>query len=1180
LFIADNGAYYTTLIYETAGYQQFRFLSTDPNPVINAYAARTTETIRDPSAHYHVVLAVDTTQAVATDRVRIFVNGVQSTLITELSGFPSLNYDTYINSTVLHETGGFRGTNYLDGYLSEINFIDGQALTPASFGEFNSDGVWIPKAYGGTYGTNGFYLKFNNGSTAANLGLDSSGNGNTWTVTNVSVTAGATYDWMTDTPTDNYAVLNPLNELVAAGSGGSTLSNGNIQLTGPGGADGSGSLFVSTLAASTGKWYAEATTNPAAAADFAFGIYNSTLARLYSAAVSANVRGSDGSTAAPREIYKNGVLVQTGLAAWATNDVCGLAVDLDAGTIQFYRNNVAYGSLVTGLTAATYCIGAYASKNFSTVAAVAVNFGQRPFAYAPPSGFVALRTSNLPAALIANGEEHFDAYLYTGNGGGLQVGEIQKPLEPYTVQRSVRFRASATAYLSRTPSVNGSLNTWSLSLWMKRGALSTNLTVFHAGTNGTTDSLLYFQVGNTFEWLVRSGGIATGRRISTQIFADPSVHGHFLFVWDTTNATASDRMRVFWNGVRLTSFSSSQDPTLNATSPFNAASIVHNLGRNTSGAQPFDGYFSETNFIDGQALNPSSFGQTDGNGYWVPKAYTGTYGTNGFYLPFTDTTTPTTLCEDSSGNNNDWTPNNISLTAGATYDSMVDVPGNSYAVIDVLQTPVAPVTYKNGNLGASGNNVKIRSTYSISAGKFYWEAIINAYGSGDAEFGIITQAGSINSQINNNPGTYGFGAKLGRRWDNGVLVSSAFGATSLGVVLGFAVDLDAYTFTVFRGGTQLYQTTSILPNLYAPTFTSGGVSGADDYTVNFGQHPFAYTPPSGFLALSENNLPEDENDMESPGLVWIKNRSAVQDHALFDQVRGATKQLRSNTTGAETTDVNSLIEFNRNGFYLGASAAVNTANQNYVAWAWKANGAGSTNTAGSITSTVSVNTTAGISVVTYTGTGANATVGHGLGAAPAFLIVKRRDSAGFNWLVWHSALTGTEYLLLESTNARATAQPTVWNSTIPTSTVFSVGTNTAANASGGTYVGYCFSEVAGFSKFGRYVGNGVVDGPFVYCGFRPRYVLMKCSSSDLGASAQWVVKDSTRSPNNAALANLYPNLTNVEDSTATAAIDVLSNGFKIRGTYTPINSSTNTIIYIAFAENPFGGSNVNPVNAR
>lgn len=297
-----------------------------------------------------------------------------------------------------------------------------------------------------------------------------------------------------------------------------------------------------------------------------------------------------------------------------------------------------------------------------------------------------------------------------------------------------------------------------------------------------------------------------------------------------------------------------------------------------------------------------------------------------------------------------------------------------------------------------------------------------------------------------------------------------------------------------------------------------------------------------------------------PDFVWIKSRSAATDNKLTDAVRGATKGLISNSTGAETTDSTGITAFTSSGFTLGSSSVYNNSGATYVAWCWKANGSGSSNTSGSITSTVSANTTSGFSVVTYTGTGANATVGHGLGVAPSMVIVKQRNTTR-SWLVYNSNIGATKYLVLDTTDAAGT-YAFFWNNTEPTSSVFSIGTDGAVNTSGGTYVAYCFAPVAGYSAFGSYTGNGSADGPFVFTGFRPAFVLTKRTDS----TGDWQLMDSSRDTYNVANKALFPNYA-LAESTGYSK-DFLSNGFKIRDSGASLNASGGTYIYMAFASAP------------
>jgi hypothetical protein len=308
-----------------------------------------------------------------------------------------------------------------------------------------------------------------------------------------------------------------------------------------------------------------------------------------------------------------------------------------------------------------------------------------------------------------------------------------------------------------------------------------------------------------------------------------------------------------------------------------------------------------------------------------------------------------------------------------------------------------------------------------------------------------------------------------------------------------------------------------------------------------------------------------------PDLVWIKGRSGATEHVLTDSVRGVTKELSSNDTGAEETVAQGLTAFGSDGFTVGTDGSYNTSSATYASWNFKAGGTASSNTDGSITSSVSANTTSGFSIVSYTGAGGASTVGHGLGVAPKMIIVKNRSSAQ-HWQVYHISTGNTKSSQLSGTGASDTAS-TYWNDTSPTSTVFSVGTGTPTNGSGNSIIAYCFAEKQGYSKFGSYTGNGNADGTFVYTGFKPAFIIVKSATE----ARNWRLWDNKRSTYNLTDKILYPDLSNAE-ATGDSEIDMLSNGFKLRKTSD--NTSGETYIYMAFAENPFVTSTGVPATAR
>ena len=311
-----------------------------------------------------------------------------------------------------------------------------------------------------------------------------------------------------------------------------------------------------------------------------------------------------------------------------------------------------------------------------------------------------------------------------------------------------------------------------------------------------------------------------------------------------------------------------------------------------------------------------------------------------------------------------------------------------------------------------------------------------------------------------------------------------------------------------------------------------------------------------------------------PDLTWIKSRGYAEDHQLTDAVRGVTKSIQSNLINAESTFSDGLTAFGADGFSVGSKSDFNYNTDTLVSWNWKA-GTTSGLSGGTITpSAYSINTTSGFSAIKYEGTGSAATLPHGLGVAPSMIIVKALETTD-NWAVYHKSLGATKYIELNLSAAEGTSA-VMWNNTEPTSTLFTVNTNGGVNTSGKDYIAYCFADVAGYSKMGSYKGNSNTEGPFVYTGFKPSWILIKNTTE--GGSHYWEIYDNKRigyQPNNY---RLYPDNSSIEPTT-TDRIDILSNGFKIRATASHLNSTNENYIYAAFGQTLVGTNNI-PVTAR
>ena len=327
---------------------------------------------------------------------------------------------------------------------------------------------------------------------------------------------------------------------------------------------------------------------------------------------------------------------------------------------------------------------------------------------------------------------------------------------------------------------------------------------------------------------------------------------------------------------------------------------------------------------------------------------------------------------------------------------------------------------------------------------------------------------------------------------------------------------------------------------------------------------------------SSNAITLDGSENMQPDLVWIKQRDISENHMIYDSVRTATKDIRSDGTYAENTNAQSLQSFNSDGFTLGNLDNVNKSSGTFASWNWKAGGTASSNSNGSITSSVSAGITQGMSIVSYTGSGSNATIGHGLGVAPAMIMIKCRSRTE-EWLVYHKSLGNTDALSLHLNDAKSTSS-TYWQNTTPTSSVFSIGANDKHNKSGETFIAYCFADVKGYSKVsGSYVGNGNSNGSYIHLGFKPAFVMTKRSNN----SENWYIIDNKRSPFNPPLNALMANLSHAEDTNATGRIqDFLAQGFKLRTSDTAVNGNGDTYIFMAFASSPFVTSTSVPATAR
>jgi hypothetical protein len=776
----------------------------------------------------------------------------------------------------------------------------------------------------------------------------------------------------------------------------------------------------------------------------------------------------------------------------------------------------------------------------------------------------------------------------------------------YEIDQSIRFNNDDSPVMSRSFGTPTDRNKFTYAFWIKSTSQSGGYNLGINVTGGVTFAGMIFNGNNMsfFDYTSGSASIDVRSTFTSDVgrFQDYSAWYHAVFAYDSDQGTAANRLKFYINGVQFPSASlvgpsggSAVFPSSGFDSKFNASGTTHTISDNVNGK--IDGYMAEIYFIDGQALDATSFGEFNPSGVFVPIEYSGAFGDNGFFIDGRDSSD---LGDDESGNGNDFSTSGL-----AAADQMPDSPTNNYCILNFLNKDT-DCTLSNGNLQVgwtSGTDPIICGTMGVSSGKWYYEGTFTgtfnfpAVGIAPAELSFGASA------FDSGNGALFYYAPSGNYRGNGDNVSYGaeyFVTSKIGVALN--LDDDEITFYKDNASQGTLNLASIRSgySTWVPLVTGGG--SVENIIVNFGQSDFEYTPPTGFKAWNTSNLPTPTisdgskyfqtalytattgaqditfggNSDLAPDWLWFKARSAASDHFLFDKVRGALKTISSNDNTAEESSTGSMTAFGTDGFSLGDGGSNNDINgvsgTTYAAWGWSAgNSTGSSNTDGDITSTVTANTTSGFSVLTYTGNGSdNQEIGHGIGIAPKMIFSKRTNTTG-NWTMYHDAvgINKVMYLNLTSLPASNTEQ---YRAT-PSSSVYTVGVGGDINASGGSYVAYCFAEVEGYSKMGSYVANASTNGPFVYCGFLPAFVIF-FSIAGSGAG-RWML-DGTRSSFNAVNKIFQANTVADEDSGTSYELDFVSNGFKIR-TASDFNASGRTIAYAAFAKHPFGGDSTAPV---
>jgi hypothetical protein len=789
----------------------------------------------------------------------------------------------------------------------------------------------------------------------------------------------------------------------------------------------------------------------------------------------------------------------------------------------------------------------------------------------------------------------------------------------YEIANSLRMNNPDSAHLARSISTASNRRTFTISLWAKRAGLYNSLQLMGA-RSGSSFSLFYFSNHRFLFYSNDSNG--EFQAATNALHRDTSAWYHVVCAVDTTQGTQSNRVKIYVNGVQQSlsdnNYPENFDTYINST-------LEQQIGRQSTGADHYDGYLAEMHFVDGAALAPTAFGEFGTYDEWKPIDCKDdlTYGTHGFYLDFASsgvgTASSSTVGADRSGNDNHWTSTNVAAT-----DQMIDTPTNNFATMSPIDKE-ANTTLSEGSLkvrsAATGASNDVRGTMQLH-GKVYYEVIVGAVG-GDigTNFGFCSNLDRIDALVAaSRNGFYYNGSDMRKFVDGSVTVISTGNAAVAGDVIGLAIDMDDGEFSIFRNNTALLEdqaftntyNMSPLAQVYRNDGTDtgwvfnfgqdssfAGAKTAQGNTDGNGEGDFFYEPPSGYLALCTNNLPEpavvprehfntvlwtgnaaDGSGAQTqavsgvgfqPDFVWIKQRSHAAKNHLTDSVRGVRQRIVSGTNEVEG-DMgagNGLYQFASDGFTVGAFAyGTNDTGKTYVGWNWKA---GSGNTAFSESGnnpagTHNANVAAGFSIVSYVGTGAAGTVSHGLSAAPEWILVKNRDATD-DWAVYYG--DNTNYLELNTSDQEADSA-TYWNDTSPTASVFTVNTAHNVNADGENYIAYCFHSVEGFSRIGTYTPNNSTAGLFNYTGFRPQFLI----STGASFAASWAITDNKREPGNPFGEEvLFPNQSNAETNYSGGGLDFVSNGFNIRSTGTNGthngNGTTGTFIYMAFAEAPF-----------
>ena len=791
----------------------------------------------------------------------------------------------------------------------------------------------------------------------------------------------------------------------------------------------------------------------------------------------------------------------------------------------------------------------------------------------------------------------------------------------YVIEGSANFADAGANHLSWTPAGTGDSRTvMTVEAVFKLFSLATDQHIFAASDSaGNNIERLYIDATGNLHYEIFVGGVTVVHYETTALFRDFSAWYQVVVIRNGNTVT------LYVNGTAVTAFDTSDAPT--GDNGMFGHTEAHYIGRKpwtTSGY--LDLAIARLTYQDGVAASISDYGKAVGNGWSISDASSLSLGTNGVQITggtdmaagtltragtahsvsktgtITATNDSPTNSTDGSGTYGNYANFNDEYQIGSTaYNNATYSQGRTHA------------TYANGEGSvlsqavALGNGIYFEATLTTPFGSTFYDTV-----------GFIdpTRYASTITNIQESPATgYSFFKSNGQKSDDGATLASYGSAwDTAGKVIGVYISPTGKVWYTIDGTLQNSATESEVVNdtgtSHAFTLSGFGqilpvLSARGSNTVwdlNCGQFAWNTTPYSGYAGPSTANLPaptvtdpsayfstvlytgdgNDDRDIGGlnfqPDLVWIKDRDNAKSHQINDAVRGTGKNLSSDSSGEEVSDADRLQAFNSDGFQVGTHTNVNANTADYVAWCLKANGAGSSNTDGSVTSTASVADHNGFAIIKHTNTSGDYTVGHGMGQAPDMLIQKGLGTQG--WLVWTAALGVDGYLALHSTDPVANPAGDPWSDTSPTSSVFTIAGTTWYGGSSFDIVTYAFARTPGLIGIGSYTATGNADGPYVVVddggvGFRPAFVLFK----DYTGAANWQIMDAVRDPYNPIGSELYPNTSGAESTAGSPFVDFTANGFKCRATGDP-NNSGRSYIYLAFAEYPFGGDGVEQARAR